>query len=73
MNQQGAASVEVEYHKRREKKRDAYKYRLVRRTDEVLKAISAYKSDASSLSLSLSLSWTSEPQMVLCLIGFVRT
>ena len=59
-----------EFHKEREEKL-APKYRLARRTDEVLKAIKAYKSDIDSLSLSLS--WTSEPQMVSCLIDFVRS
>ena len=44
-----------EYHKEREEKL-AQKYRLARRTDEVLKVIKTYKSDMDSLSLSLSLS-----------------
>ena len=39
-----------EYHKERERKL-APKYRLARRTDEVLKAIKGYKSDIVSLSL----------------------
>lgn len=42
--------LSVEYHKGRERKR-ALKYRLARRTDEVLKAIKAYKSGIDSLSL----------------------
>jgi len=40
--------LSVEYHKGRERKR-ALKYRLARRTDEVLKAIKVYKSDIDIL------------------------
>ncbi|CAD6492626.1 MAG: Ubiquinone biosynthesis O-methyltransferase [Candidatus Argoarchaeum ethanivorans] len=42
--------LSVEYHEGRERKL-ALKYRLARRTDEVLKAIKGYKSDIDSLSL----------------------
>ncbi len=51
-NKKGVLSLE--YHEGRKKKL-ALKYRLARRTDEVLKAIKGYKSDIDSLSLSLSL------------------
>ena len=47
--------LSVEYHEGRKRKR-ALKYRLARRTEEVLKAIKAYKTAVDSLSLSLSLS-----------------
>ena len=46
MNQKGVLSSE--YHEGRKKKL-ALKYRLARRTDEVLKAIKEYKSDINSL------------------------
>jgi len=49
-NKKGVLSLE--YHEGRKKKR-ALKYRLARRTEEVLKAIKGYKSDIDSLSLSL--------------------
>ena len=42
--------LSLEYHEGRKKKL-ALKYRLARRTDEVLKAIKGYKSDIDSLSL----------------------
>lgn len=47
-NKKGVLSLE--YHEGRKKKL-ALKYRLARRTDEVLKAIKAYKSDIETLSL----------------------
>ena len=58
--------LSIEYHEGRKKKL-ALKYRLARRTDEVLRAIKEYKSDIDSLSLS----WTPEPRMDSCLINFV--
>ena len=58
--------LSVEYHGGRKKKL-ALKYRLARRTDEVLNAIKTYKSDIDSLF------WTSEPRMDSCLISFVKS
>lgn len=48
MQEQQKGVLSIKYHEGRERKR-ALKYRLARRTDEVLNAINGYKSDIVSL------------------------